>query len=121
MDCQYYLKKCKSGTVSHTFKEWHSIMGHCNRNYLLKLESVVKKMKITGDITGFDCEVCLKAKMTQTRCRKADKRASSALDFVHVYLTGPIEPSSNESFRFILGCMDDYTGIVIPYLIKQQK
>ena len=118
----YYLNMCNgnAGKVSHSLKEWHAIMGHCNKNDILKLEKVVEGMKITNK-DDFDCSVCIKGKMTQTRSRKPDKRATAPLDFVHLDLEGPIDPPSEEGYRYVLGCTDDFTGLIIPYFMRNKS
>lgn len=44
----YYLCSNVSSTSghSHNLKQWHEIIGHCNLEDVLKLESVVEGMKI---------------------------------------------------------------------------
>ena len=83
-------------------------MGHCNSKDILKLETCTKNMKITNK-KDFECETCIKGKMTVTRNRKPDMRAKSPLQLVHLDLEGPIEPASSEGFKYVLGCTDDYT------------
>ena len=116
----YYLNMCNAGKVSHSLKEWHAIMGHCNKQDILRLENVVDGMKITNK-DDFECGICIRGKMTQSKSRKPDKRAVAPLDFVHLDLEGPIDPPSKEGYRYVLGCTDDYTGIVIPYFMKNKS
>ena len=67
----YYLYNVKSNKISsHSAKSWHQILGHCNINDVLKLENVVDEMKITGS-RNFECDTCIKGKMTQFRSRIA--------------------------------------------------
>ena len=94
-------------------------MGHCNKEDILKLESVTKGMNIS-DKKDFNCEVCVKSKMTQTINRAPDARARAPLNLIHLDLTGPIEPVS-DGFKYVLGCTDDFTGIVIPYMLKNKS
>ena len=104
----------------HSLEDWHHIMGHCNSKDILKLESCTKNMIITNK-KDFDCETCIKGKMTVTRNRKPDMRAKSPLELVHLDLEGPIEPASSEGFKYVLGCTDDYTGIIKPYFMKKKS
>ena len=108
------IKSCRS------LEEWHKLMGHCNTNDIIKLEKCTKNMKITNK-TNFDCETCIKGKMTVTRNRNPDDRAKSTLEFVHLDLEGPIEPASPEGYRWVLGCTDDYSGIIRPYFMKNKS
>lgn len=88
----YYLNSIYHQDKSkRTMKHWHRTMGHCNQNDLLKLPTVVKGMKITGDIKNrLDCETCIKGKISQYRHRKPDEKATKILDLVHCDLAGPI-------------------------------
>lgn len=62
---------------------WHQVHGHCNVEDLKKSESVVKGMKITS-FEEFDCGTCVIGKMTDTRNRKPDTRASRPLELIQV-------------------------------------
>ena len=58
--------------MTKSLKEWHEIMGHCNLKDVIALEGVVDGMKVV-DKHEFDCEVCVKGKMTETRKRETDR------------------------------------------------
>ena len=54
----YYLNNVKGkNSISRTAVEWHRILGHCNMKDILKLESVVDGMCISGKEIQ-DCETC---------------------------------------------------------------
>ena len=79
----YYLNKAMAATknvFSHTMKECHRIMGHCNTNDILGLEKVVEGMKITNR-NNFVCEICIRNKMPKFRNRN-DRRATEPLKYV---------------------------------------
>ena len=119
----YYLNTCSAvseKSAKHTLKEWHEILGHCNTKDVLRLEDVVHGMTIM-DRETFDCGVCIRGKMAQTFNRKPDKRAKSCLDLVHFDLAGPIEPAAKEGFRYALGCVDDFSGLIHIYFLKQKS
>ena len=79
----YYLNNVANNTGdSHSIKEWHEILGHCNVKDVFKLESVVEGMKIT-DKSDFSCDVCAMGKMTQTFSRQSDLHAIKPLELVH--------------------------------------
>ena len=107
-------------TAKHTLQEWHEILGHCNKKDVSKLEQIVKGMTIVNR-QDFECGVCLKGKMTQDFNRKPDKRATSPLHLVHFDLAGPIEPVAVEGFKYVLGCVDDFSGVVHLYFLKQKS
>ena len=98
----YFLNNVKSGTeTSKSLSEWHNVLGHCNVNYILKLEKCVKGMKITNksDAKNFQCDVCIKGKMCQYVDRSPHKRAGKLLEHVHNDLAGSITPVARELFK----------------------
>ena len=48
-------------------------------------------------------------------------KANSILELVHCDLAGPIEPVAKEGFRYALGFINDYSGILMIYFIKQKS
>jgi len=117
----YYL--CSNvSLVSHAanLKRWHEILGHCNISDILKLESVLDGMKIT-DKANFDCDVCTLGKMAQFRNRSPDARASAPLQLVHTDLAGPISPVAKDGFRYAISFIDDYSGVMFLYFLKQKS
>ena len=105
---------------SHTLAEWHNILGHCNVKDVLKLESVVEGMKITNK-NNFVCDTCVMGKMSQYRCRDADKKATCQLALVHCDLSGPIDPIGRDGFRYSMCFVDDYSGLIMIYLLKSKS
>jgi hypothetical protein len=117
----YFLNNTiSSNGTSHTLKDWHKILGHCNGKDVLQLENVVEGMKITSK-QDFECGVCVKGKMTQYRNREPDKRADSILQLVHCDLAGPIDPVAKDGFKYALGFVDDYSGLIMVYFLRQKS
>ena len=112
------VKECNS--VSYSLYDWHSIMGHCNYKDLLKLENVVEGMKISSK-DKLECEICAIGKMSQYRNREPDKRATTRLALVHCDLAGPIDPVAREGFRYSISFVDDYTGTIMVYFLKNKS
>ena len=102
---------------SQTVYEWHRILGHLNVKDLLKLPDVVDGMKIS-DKGNVDCDICAKGKMCQFRNREADIRATQQLQLVHCDLSGPIDPVARGGFRYVISFVDDYSGLIVLYLLK---
>ena len=116
----YFLNSAVSGkSATHSLQEWHEILGHCNMNDVMKLESVVDGMKISNKNVN-DCSVCIRGKMTKERSRLPDARAKVPLELVHCDLAGPMYPTSREGFRYTLGFTDDYSGLVTVYFLKSK-
>ena len=116
----YFLNNVGSPkNASYSLKEWHQIFGYCNVRDILNLENVVDGMNITNK-SKFDCGVCIEGKMAQYRNREADMKANSVLELVHCDLAGPIAPVAKEGFRYALGFIDYYSGILMIYFIQQK-
>ena len=123
----YYLNAYNDSTDSVNYTQdvqsWHEILGHCNYEDVMKLQSVVDGMKIKGKPAGnpSDCSVCTLGKLTQNRNRKPDARASVPLELVHTDLAGPIDPVSREGFRYGIAFTDDYSGAMFVYFMKAKS
>jgi len=116
---------CNDNVVSDTVNcardllSWHKILGHCNYDDVLKLDSVVDGMKVIGGIQKpADCNICVLGKMTQGRSRTPRCRSTAPLVLVHTDLAGPSEPISCEGFKYAVSFRDDYSGIMFVYFLK---
>lgn len=107
-------------SVCYDVQTRHQILGHCNYDDVLKLESVTGGMKIKGQNEKSDlkCEVRIKGKFAESRNRDPDEKTKDVLDLVHGDLAGPTEPAGKDSFRFALGSTDDYSGAMFTYFQK---
>ena len=124
----YYLStfnKNDSDSVNYTCdqKGWHEILGHCNYEDILKLKDVVEGLKISNSSSSKpqDCNVCIEGKMTQSRNRNPDSRASAPLELIYTDLAGPIDPVSREGFRYSIAFTDDYSGAIFVYFLKSKS
>ena len=101
---------------------WHEILGHCNYDDVLKLQSVVSGMKVIGSTDRpADCNVCVLGKMTQGRSRAPRCRSTAPLSLVHTDLAGPIEPVSSNGSRYAMVFTDDYSGVAFVYFLKSKS
>ena len=55
------------------------------------------------------------------RYRKADAKAKNILDLVHCHLAGPIDPIAKEGFKYSISFVDDYSGLIIIYFLKNKN
>ena len=110
----------KQNSKTKSLKEWHEIMGHCNLKDVIALEGIVDGMKVV-DKDGFDCDVCVKGKMTETRKREPDRRAGKILELVHCDLAGPIQHAAKEGFKYAISFTDDLSGVIMIYFIGQKS
>ena len=94
----YHIIDSDSVSYARDLKDWHEILGHFNYEDLMKLEHVVDCMKFSHTNTSRpgDCEICVKRKLTQSRNRKPDLRATEPLELVHTDLAGSVDPFSRE-------------------------
>ena len=91
----YYLNKvvyssmAKQNSKTKSLRDWHMILGHCNLKDVLALEDVVDGMKV---VEKNEFDVCVMGKMTQSRNREPDRRASKILQLAHCDLQVPSSP-----------------------------
>ena len=117
----YYLNSiCSSKNSACSLNEWHKIMGHCNYGDLRRLEGVVDGMRVTN-YEEIECMLCTEGKMCQMRNKTPDVRAKAPLDFVHLDLAGPIDPTGRDGFRYALSFVDDFSGIIMIYFLKSKS
>ena len=110
----------KTKMIKHSLFEWHKILGHCNVQDIVNLAKLNPTIKIT-DKTPFDCESCIKGKMTQSINHNEDSKAQKPFDLVHTDVAGPIEPASLEGSRFCICFVDDYSGVTYLYFMKNKS
>ena len=113
----YLMKNSVHKTRSESLHQWHNLMGHCNVNDLIKLESKVRGMHIK-DKSEFNCETCTISKLTNSRNKHAVPRATSPFELVHVDLAGPIDPISTNGFRYAMIITDNFSGCMFTYFLK---
>ena len=106
--------------ASHTLFEWHIILGHCNKNDILKLEENCDGMHIT-DKSDFDCEICKVSKMTDVFSRQPDTSTKENFELVHTDLAGPVDPSDINGMNYSLICVDSFSKFIYPYFLKQKS
>lgn len=117
----YYLYNIRNENCTvRSLQEWHETLGHCNIRDILKLEHVVKDMKITNK-DNFECDVCIKGKMCKFRNREPDDKAKKVLDLVHCDLAGPIDPVAKDGFKYAIVFVDDFSGALFVYLLKNKS
>ena len=101
---------------------WHSVLGHCNFEDVIKLQDVVKGMTISGKVEKpKQCNVCTEGKFVNNRSKEPDARAVRPLQVVHTDLAGPIDPVSSEGFKYCIAFTDDYSGTVFTYFLKKKS
>ena len=115
----YYLNNVKN-VQSLSLKKWHKIMGHCNAKDLIKLEACVDGMSINKR-DSFSCPICIQGKMVQYRNHDVSKRSTAPLQLVFSDLAGPVSPVSKENSRYVMSFVDDYSGLIFVYFLKNKN
>ena len=112
-------KISKLANSTHSVNTWHQIMGHCNINDVLKLETAAVGIKFS-DKNATDCDTCTKGKMFQTMSKKADPRAKNPFEFIHTDLNGPMRTPSKQGYKYAITFVDDATGNIAVYFLKDK-
>ena len=104
---------------ARTLRQWHEILGHCNFDSIRKLELQNPTMKIKGDKSNFDCDICLKTKLAD-KINKApsENQPTKPLERVHADLAGPITPNAIDGFNYAINFVDAYSGLTVVYFLK---
>ena len=120
--CIFWKTYCDHDTVNYTcdMQQWHEILGHCNFDDILSLESVVDGMNVSEGSKRRDCGVCMLGKMTNDRNRDPRGRSTVPLQLVHTDLAGPIDPVSSEGFKYAIAFTDDYSDASSVYFLHDK-
>jgi len=122
IDGLYYLREVNSECnatvesmkVRSLLESWHRRMGHLN---VRDLADGVRNGNIRGISLGtpnsgrdkFECEICVRGKMTRSPFPKASERKSELLEIVHSDVCGPMRVESNGKARYVVTFIDDYS------------
>ena len=104
-----------------TLEQWHRTFGHCNVADLKKTKNVVVGMEIKDPQTQLSCQTCHFGKMTHLPLRGGRERATKPLDLVHTDLAGPITPVSQQNRKYAICFVDDYSGMIFTYFLKEKN
>ena len=118
----YFVNKisCKANS-SRSLNEWHSILGHCNKDDVLKLQNVVNGMNISDKSKSEPCETCIKGKFAQYRNKNPDRKAQEVLELVHCDIAGPVDPVAKCNYKYAINFVDDKSGYIFVYLLKAKS
>ena len=101
-------------------KDWHSVLGHCNKADILKLEPLVDGMKIANK-EELNCTPCILGKHTNNISKGPSERAKAPLEMVSSDVCGPITPVSADGFRYVISFIDNYSGFMFVYFLKKKS
>ena len=113
----YFINACKTvKNKSRTAMEWHNIFMHLNIEDILKLPKLTKGIKIKLN-DAKQCRTCIQAKTKKKNSKTPDERSVENFAFIHSDIAGPL---ADNGFRFIITFVDDCSGYVFLYAIKNR-
>ena len=113
-----------SACSTKSLSEWHRALGHMNYDDIKKLQSVTNGMKITKDSDDHNqnCTTCTKHKIAR-QPKSADipvVKAQKPLERVHSDICGPINPTSQEGYKYIINFIDEYSSMIFVYFLRSK-
>ena len=120
----FYIKKEISNQCNvikqDSLHDWHCRLGHLNKADVKQLQSQVDGMKISS-AQDFDCDICLKGKMTNPVSKTPRQRSTSVFEMIHCDIVGPLTPTSKQNYRYSINFVDDCSDLVKIYFLKQKS
>ena len=113
------LSNCKSDCI-HV---WHRRFGHRNINAIKSIiaKELVTGIKINKCSCNFNCEVCLRAKLTRSPFSKAsESKTNGILELIHCDLCGPMQNQTPGSNRYFITLIDDYSRFCTVFFIASK-
>ena len=99
----------------------HYRFGHCHDAAIRKLPELTDGLnRISSNQRPF-CVDCPLGKMQRLpKVKDGDHRATELLQIIHCDMKGPINPPTPSGMRYLLLYLDDFSGIMFPYLVKNR-
>lgn len=97
-----------SGTKTDLATLWHRCLGHAHPDAVIHYLHHHTKRSLSRKHFQ-PCDACTLGKLQQSPSTSSFRRATRVLDVIHSDLIGPITPSTNSGYRYILTFVDDYT------------
>ncbi|KAH9442915.1 hypothetical protein Pst134EB_033155 [Puccinia striiformis f. sp. tritici] len=95
---------------------WHLRLGHASA---ARIKAIIDpSVNYKGRI---NCATCMKGKMIKLPFKGSFLPTSSPLEVVHGDLVGPINPATNNGFRYFLTLVDQHTGYIDVTLLKEKS
>lgn len=90
----------------------HKMYGHAS---VSTLKPIIKDLFTSEELTRFQCNSCLKSKITQSLFSCTSSPSNKPLDRIHLDLVGPISPQSNAGHHYILTLVDNFSGYLAAF------
>ncbi|CAI7891812.1 unnamed protein product [Closterium sp. NIES-53] len=100
----------------------HRRLGHMAMPLLKQLEKDggVKGLKLNGQPSDDNCEICLLSKFTRFPFHSVTGRSKKPLELVHMDLVGPLPMQGHKGKRYFLMIVDDWSRLMWAYPLKQK-
>lgn len=111
---------CLLSKIEEVSKLWHTRLGHVN------YQSMVLMNKMYGlpdvSLSNEVCKGCLRSKQTKKSFpQNSSFSATRALQLVHGYLCGPIEPATSGGNKYFFLLVDDFSRVMWVYMLKSKN
>lgn len=101
-----------------SYLDFHRRKGHPNREVTMQL---AERDRVTLIDKHRECNGCVMAKMTERVPKERDFVSVRAGELVHMDLCGHFDPGlSHDQFKYALNIVDDYSGKVFFYSLKEK-
>ncbi|KAK3037894.1 hypothetical protein RJ639_032124 [Escallonia herrerae] len=100
-----------------SYELWHRRMGHPSSQPLIHLPTV----SVVSPSLKTICDVCCRAKHSQTVFPDSTSRAMDIFGLVHCDIWGPYRVSTISGAKYFLTIMDDYSRAVWVYLMHDKS
>ena len=106
------MNACKVSTQY----EWHCAMGHLNEG----IQRVAERIQLT-DKQRRQCTNCVLNKQThEIKGKTTFPRERAPLRIVYSDVCGPIDPSMNNGFRYVINFIDDFSSSCLVYVLESK-
>lgn len=102
----------------------HRRLGHIGSIALNKLNSSTTSLDIQSPIASSlfnNCSTCALSKLTRKKGKSKLSIGSKYLDILYLDICGPISPSTNRGFKWILCIIDSYSRYSFTYLLSNKS
>jgi hypothetical protein len=107
----------------YTWEQWHRCLGHIGITGLRKLhgKNLVDGFSIIDSPQTFDCEACIKSKLTREPLPKTvSRRHWLPGELMHTDVWGPAHVTSVRGYRYYISFVDDATRYVTISFLKSK-
>lgn len=88
---------------------WHNRLGHLNVRDLVEVshKGAILGLELPKKMPQFECETCIRGKMSRTPFPKKSIRKTESLELIHTDVCGPMRVESNGKALYFITFIDD--------------